>query len=118
VGVQSILSSRHNVEDICNVYADADMFGMGPGIYPKNYAPEYPYHPNCLCILSPVYKGEQANKEDFDGERVEKYLANVPEKTRADILGREGSKAFDKNPSSWENHLTGFNLENKKIVAL
>jgi hypothetical protein len=54
-GVQWELSSRHRVYDICDIHAEADLWGGGKGIYPKNHIPQFPAHPHCLCILSPVY---------------------------------------------------------------
>ena len=36
--------------DICDYYAENDLYGLGPGIFPIN---EVPYsHPNCLCSIS------------------------------------------------------------------
>jgi hypothetical protein len=52
--MQWVLSSEHPVEDICDVYARADLYGFGPGRYPLDRLPELPAHPNCLCSLSPV----------------------------------------------------------------
>ena len=36
VAVNFKLSSRHPVFDICDMYAKADMYGLGAGIYPKD----------------------------------------------------------------------------------
>ena len=52
------LASRHPAEDICDMYAGADLFGLGPGIFPKKICPPMPAHPNCLCLLYPVFQGE------------------------------------------------------------
>ncbi len=52
------LASRHPAEDICDMYAGADLFGLGPGIFPKEICPPMPAHPNCLCLLYPVFRGE------------------------------------------------------------
>lgn len=43
-----IVSREHPVEDICDVYASADLFGYGPGRYPLDRPPELPAHPNCF----------------------------------------------------------------------
>ena len=39
VAVKFKLSSRHPVFDICDMYAKADMYGLGAGIYPKDKLP-------------------------------------------------------------------------------
>ncbi len=49
-----VLSREHPVEDICDVYASADLFGFGPGRYPLDRPPELPAHPSCLCSVRPV----------------------------------------------------------------
>lgn len=58
VGYRWILSSGHGTEDICDYNADLDAYGLGPGGYPKDEGPEYPAHPNCMCSLAPIYRGE------------------------------------------------------------
>ena len=56
------LSRSHKEPCNCETYASQDLYGLGPGIYPKNAVPHngLSAHPNCLCnitmILSPVKK--------------------------------------------------------------
>lgn len=56
------LSRSHKEPCNCETYASQDLYGLGPGIYPKNAVPHngLSAHPNCLCnitmILSPVEK--------------------------------------------------------------
>ncbi len=49
VAVNFKLSSRHPVFDICDMYAKADMYGLGAGIYPKDKLPPLPVHPLDNC---------------------------------------------------------------------
>lgn len=49
-GVQFVLSDSHPEYDICDEICNADNYGMGPGAYPLDEAPDYPFHPNCICI--------------------------------------------------------------------
>ena len=49
VAVKFKLSSRHPVFDICDMYAKADMYGLGAGIYPKDKLPPLPVHPLDNC---------------------------------------------------------------------
>ena len=51
--LQVRLSSKHQEPDACDFYADADMWGLGSGVYPKAEAPVPPFHAGCRCMLSP-----------------------------------------------------------------
>lgn len=53
-GVRFILSGSHPEYDICDVYCATDDYGLGPGGYPLDEAPDYPFHPNCLCIMTQI----------------------------------------------------------------
>ena len=48
VGMRWTLSSRENHCDECLFLASVDMYGLGEGCYPKDEAPDYPAHPQCL----------------------------------------------------------------------
>lgn len=43
------LSGRHEVPDQCDVLAQADLYGLGPGRYDPRALPRRP-HPRCLCL--------------------------------------------------------------------
>jgi hypothetical protein len=118
VGVRSELSSRHSVEDICDFYAEADLFGMGEGIFPKDHAPPYPYHPQCMCILTPIYEGKSGTKDDFNPDAGASWLKDQSDNTRKSLMGVDGAKMFGKNNSKWEKSLNGFALERKSIVKI
>lgn len=45
------LSAAHPKEDICDLHARLDKYGLGPGCYPKALAPKPPAHPHCHCKL-------------------------------------------------------------------
>lgn len=46
--VQVVLNPTHPRVDICDLHARADLWGLGPGRYPKAKAPRPPFHPFCL----------------------------------------------------------------------
>lgn len=50
--------------DICHMYAEADMFKLGAGVFPKNLIPRYPAHNDCDCSLSvlSIYEIPDSNK--------------------------------------------------------
>jgi len=83
-GYQWTLSSRHHITDECTMIAELDN-GAGPGVYRKENCPQLPVHPNCMCMLVP-YTGELPEKTTFKTFR--DYLAEQPDKKRADIIGK------------------------------
>lgn len=52
-GVQYMLSDAHPKPDICDDLAEADLYGLGNGVYPEGEEPHLP-HCNCLCYVVPV----------------------------------------------------------------
>jgi len=84
VAVKFKLSSRHPVFDICDMYAKADMYGLGAGIYPKDKLPPLPVHPHCLCRYVEVIEGEVDMKQQRDQVREagDKWLNSLPESRR------------------------------------
>lgn len=51
--VQWRMNPSRPLPDICDYFARADRWGLGPGVYPKRVAPVAPAHPFCRCVLSP-----------------------------------------------------------------
>ena len=49
------LGSRHPRYDICDFYANADLYGLGKGVYPKDKFPRLPAHPHCMCLCPVSY---------------------------------------------------------------
>jgi len=113
------LSARHHTlessPDVCDVLANADLYGHGEGVYPKSVVPSLP-HPHCECRQRVVLKdpsdwfggddrpvpdepdiGEAAVRDlmdDMDGERTVtgSHVAN-----QSDMLRRVLS-AVHENP--------------------
>lgn len=108
------LSREHPVEDICDVFAQADLYGLGPGMYPLDQPPELPAHPNCLCSLSPVLTVASIRRA-IRGEphppagpprdtSPEAWLLRQPPAVQARVVGvgasermREGARVFAAN---------------------
>lgn len=96
------LGSRHSEPDICDMYADADLFGLGPGVYPKNMCPSTPAHPNCLCLLYPVYRGEvDMNKLTNDPQKGGEHWLMTHIKAAANIIPAH------KSISNWQEVARG-----------
>ena len=109
-----VLNSRHLRYDICDVYATVDMFGLGPGVYPKGKYPRRPAHPHCMCPIEPVYIGEidsDPDKEDqilnkakFNPKALDDFLESLPHEKQLQLLGEQGFKAWQQG-DPWQNHL-------------
>lgn len=109
VAVKFKLSSRHPVFDICDMYAKADMYGLGAGIYPKDKLPPLPVHPHCLCRYVEVIEGEVDMQQQRDQVRAagDKWLNSLPESRRAQVLGRKGLKAWE-DGKDWRKYMRGY----------
>ena len=109
VAVKFKLSSRHPVFDICDMYAKADMYGLGAGIYPKDKLPPLPVHPHCLCRYVEVIEGEVDMQQQRDQVREagDKWLNSLSESRRAQVLGRKGLKAWETG-EDWQGYMHGY----------
>ena len=103
VAYQWKLGSRHPAEDICDMYAHADLYGLGAGVFPKDQAPVNPAHPHCLCHYAPVYASELKGKKRSDNVegRGNAWLKRQPLSLRQAILGVKGEKEWQRGRVSW-----------------
>ena len=97
------LGSRHPAEDICDMYAHADLYGQGAGIFPKDQAPVSPAHPHCLCHYAPVYTSELKGKKRSDNVegRGNAWLKRQPLHIRQAILGVKGEQEWKAGRVGW-----------------
>lgn len=56
IGMKYVLSHNHPMPDICDNITSANLYGLGPGVYPPGEEPPYPFHPSCLCIALPAHE--------------------------------------------------------------
>ena len=110
VAYQWKLSGRHPRYDICDLYAKANLYGMGPGIFPKDKVPRLPAHPHCMCFLKPVIRGMIDNETPID--RIEEggreYLGSVSLHHRQMLLGVHGVKEVMGGKVSWTQKARGY----------
>lgn len=101
------MSGAHPVFDICDVYANADLYGLGKGIYPKDKVPLLPVHPHCMCYLMPVrdLKGKAIIDKVEQGGR--EYINGLPLRKRRQLLGIHGEKAVNAG-ESWTAKAYGY----------
>lgn len=107
IGYKWRLSSKHPRFDICDFHAKANLYGMGPGCYPKNKVPPHPAHPYCHCNLQPIYKGE-AIPGEFDADSGKEWLQKLSPDKRQQLLGIEGNRTFE-NGGDWQKFLRNWN---------
>lgn len=110
VAYQWKLSGRHPRYDICDLYAKANLYGMGAGVFPKDKVPRLPAHPHCMCFLKPVIRGMMDNETPID--RVEEggreYLDSVDLHHRQMLLGIHGEKDVRDGKLSWTAKARGY----------
>ena len=117
VAFQWKLSTGHPFCDICDLYANADLYGMGKGIFPKDKVPRLPVHPNCMCHLRPVMSGSKLLKSETPKARIEEggreWFAKQSLPNRQRILGVYGEKNV-KAGQSWTEKARGYSGEKMK----
>ena len=120
IGVRFTLSSGHGEFDICDVHTGADLYGMGAGVYPKEQAPEYPFHQNCLCQANQVISGEvpDGKPSDYNPKQVQKYISGLSAREKQQLLGVNGAESFAENPKSWNKNLKNWNGQEKKTATI
>jgi len=102
VGIEWNTSSAHLVFDICDFHARADLFGMGPGVYPKSRLPRYPAHPHCLCAMTVVYTAPAPRDQVEAGGKA--ALDSMTDSQQARLLTWTGKQGFD-GSGSWQGSL-------------
>lgn len=110
VAYQWKLSGRHPRYDICDLYAKANLYGLGAGVFPKDKVPRLPAHPHCMCFLKPVIRGMMDNETPID--RIEEggreYLDSVDLHHRQMLLGIHGAKDVMDGKISWTQKARGY----------
>lgn len=105
------LSSRHPRFDICDMYAQSNLWGLGRGLYPKDKTPMLPVHPHCLCHLVPVYASELNRRpQDHIKTGGDAWLHTLNKGQRRDVLGVEGAKAWAQG-DDWRAHMRNWSAE-------
>lgn len=110
VAFQWKLSTRHPVVDICDVYANADLYGLGKGIYPKDKFPHLPAHPHCMCHIKPIIEGmidTAAAKPNIEAGGLA-YLKSLPKREQEFILGVNGRNLVMNGHASWTEEARGW----------
>lgn len=86
--VQVRMNPAHPRTDICDLHASADLFGLGPGNYPKPLAPRPPFHPWCRCRLRPRPSLDAADARPAPGGAAE-FLRGMSPEQAAQVMGSQ-----------------------------
>jgi hypothetical protein len=88
--VQYRLSKSHPRMDICDLFAKRDVYGMGPGVYPKGLCPLAPIHPHCRCIVAPRLDIHTPSKKAKAKPYADQaYLSGLTERQAAMVMGNK-----------------------------
>lgn len=122
VAFQWKLSSRHPRYDICDFYANADLYGLGKGVYPKDKFPRLPAHPHCMCHIKPMTELDiDANKRHNNLEQAGlEYINSLSKQHQEVLLGVNGREQVLTGKESWQNLARGWtsNTFNARVPAM
>ena len=86
--VEYRMSGSHPREDICDLFARVDRYGLGPGRYPKALAPRPPLHPFCRCIVRSIPGWDASDGELREGAE-RGFLRAMGHQAAARLLGSD-----------------------------
>lgn len=122
VAFQWKLSSRHPRYDICDFYANADLYGLGKGVYPKDKFPRLPAHPHCMCHIKPMTELDiDVNKRHTNLEQAGlEYIESLSKKHQEVLLGVNGREQVLTGKESWQNIARGWTSStfNARVPAM
>ena len=122
VAFQWKLSARHPRYDICDFYANADLYGLGKGVYPKDKFPRLPAHPHCMCHIKPMTELDiDVNKRHNNLEQAGlEYINSLSKKHQEVLLGVNGREQVLTGKETWQNIARGWtsNTFNARVPAM
>lgn len=119
VAFQWKLSSRHPRYDICDFYANADLYGLGKGVYPKDKFPRLPAHPHCMCHIKPMTELDiDVNKRHNNLEQAGlEYIKSLSKKHQEVLLGVNGREQVLTGKETWQNIARGWTSNTFNAMA-
>lgn len=92
-GWRFLLSSGHPAPDICDMHARANLYGLGPGVYPTRELCPWPAHPNTLSYVEIVFRDEITNEDRAGRTSRLDWLKGQPQNMQAAVLGSKRKAA-------------------------
>nr|DAS52402.1 MAG TPA: minor capsid protein [Caudoviricetes sp.] len=116
------LSARHPRFDICDFYANADLYGLGKGVYPKDKLPTLPAHPHCMCHIQPLTELDiQENKQHKGINQAGlDYIQTLTKPNQEVLLGVNGRNTVLSGKGSWQDFARGWTSDifNARVPAM
>ena len=81
-----LLSPRHPRQDICDLHARVNRYGLGPGVYPRNHNP-WPAHPNTISFTEVVFADEITAQHRAGKQTRLDWIGQQTSQTQAAVLG-------------------------------
>lgn len=92
IGVRFVLSPNHPRADICDLHASANLYGLGPGVYPLGKSP-WPAHPNTLSHEEVVFDDEVSDADQAGRESPIDWLRAQDAGVQAAVLNSRAKAA-------------------------
>ncbi len=86
IGTRFLLSRNHPKVDICDMHSRVNLYGLGPGVYPKGRNP-WPAHPNTLSYVEVVFADEVSDSDRAGKIDRLSWLQGQPLKVQLGVLG-------------------------------
>lgn len=86
------ISPAHPKQDVCELHARADLWDLGPGLYPKAKAPRPPHQAFCGCRLRGRQSISDAGTREKPGGDAA-YLRGMPLHQAARVMGSQARAA-------------------------
>lgn len=93
-GVRFLLSPAHPAPDICDLHSTANLYGLGPGVYPNRETCPWPAHPNTLSYVEVVFKDEVSAEDRAGKETPMQALDRLSPAQQRGVLGAHKHEAF------------------------
>lgn len=98
VGYRFLLSPAHPRPDICDMHARANLYGLGPGVYPSRERCPWPAHPNTLSFVEIVFDDEVSDEDRAGKEDRLSWLKQQPPAVQESVLGsRKKRQALERD---------------------
>lgn len=85
-GWRFLLSPNHPKVDICDMHARANVYGLGPGVYPNRERCPWPAHPGTISFTEIVFDDEITQEDRAGKEDRISWLKRQPPSVQAGAL--------------------------------
>ncbi|MCP4700151.1 MAG: hypothetical protein GY862_25355 [Gammaproteobacteria bacterium] len=105
--IQIRLSQTHPERDICDLHSNLDAYDMGKGVYPKESAPQTPFHPHCRCLMSPRVDLDRADVKPRSDDAERDYVDKLTPQQGARVSGSYAKRQDILNGKKFDDVING-----------